>query len=205
MIAQLGIDYFGSDGAFASQSSLGGKKMRPKAVLRVSTAMPGSLPRLTDVILTAIRDVARSAGQERCVLPSRWEAVSMSVSRFRRTTTMALTVQHVHLKAHNVEKTIQYYIENFSATVKSEMVGRGWQLDLHGLQLNITGIISEQNHAQYYGIEHMAVVTDDYPATIAKLRSNGVEILEELTGGSGARVAFVSAPDGAQMEVIEKA
>jgi predicted enzyme related to lactoylglutathione lyase len=118
---------------------------------------------------------------------------------------MALTVQHVHLKAHNVEKTIQYYIENFGATVKSEMVGRGWQLDLHGLQLNITGIISEQNHAQYYGIEHMAVVTDDYPATIAKLRSNGVEILEELTGSSGARVAFVSAPDGAQMEVIEKA
>jgi predicted enzyme related to lactoylglutathione lyase len=119
--------------------------------------------------------------------------------------TMTLTVQHVHLKAHNVEKTMQYYIQNFGATVKSEMVGRGWQLDLHGLQLNITGIISEQNHAQYYGIEHMAVVTEDYPATIAKLRSNGVEILEELKGSSGARVAFVSAPDGAQMEVIEKA
>jgi len=119
--------------------------------------------------------------------------------------TMALTVQHVHLKTQNVEKTMQYYIDNFGATVKAEMPGRGWQLDLHGLQLNITTIITEQNHAQYYGIEHMAVVTDDYPATLAKLRGNGVEVLEELKGSNGARVAFVSAPDGAQMEVIEKA
>jgi predicted enzyme related to lactoylglutathione lyase len=118
---------------------------------------------------------------------------------------MALTVQHVHLKAQDVQKTMKYYMENFGATVKAEIPGRGWQLDLLGLQLNVTGIIKEQNHEQHYGIEHMAVVTDDYPATMATLRANGVAVLEELTGGSGKRVAFVAAPDGAQMEVIEKA
>ncbi len=118
---------------------------------------------------------------------------------------MALTVQHVHLKTKDVQKTVQYYMDNYGATKKAEMPGRGWQLDLLGLQLNITGIIAEQNHEQHYGIEHMAVVTDDYPATLAKLRGNGVEVLEELKGGSGNRVAFVAAPDGAQMEIIEKA
>ncbi|HVY16703.1 MAG TPA: VOC family protein [Rhodopila sp.] len=118
---------------------------------------------------------------------------------------MALSVQHVHLKAHDVEATIKYYMDNFGATRKAEMPGRGWQLDLHGVQLNVTGLISEQNHKQFYGIEHMAIVTDDYPGTLAKLRGNGVEILEELKGGSGNRVAFVQAPDGAQMEIIEKA
>ncbi|HVZ09903.1 VOC family protein [Rhodopila sp.] len=118
---------------------------------------------------------------------------------------MALTVQHVHLKSPDVKKTMQYYIENFGATVKAEIPGRGWQLDLHGLQLNLTGIIADQNHEQHYGIEHMAVVTDDYPATLAALRGNGVQVLEELKGGSGNRVAFVAAPDGAQMEIIEKA
>lgn len=118
---------------------------------------------------------------------------------------MALSVQHVHLKAHDVEATIKYYIDNFGATRKAEMPGRGWQLDLHGLQLNVTGLIPEQNHRQFHGIEHMAVVTDDFTATLAKLRGNGVEVLEELTGSSGMRVAFVQAPDGAQMEVIEKA
>ena len=71
-------------------------------------------------------------------------------------------------------------------------------------QLNITGIISEQNHEQHYGIEHMAVTTDDYTGTLARLRENGVTVLEELKGSSGNRVAFVAATDGSQMEIIEK-
>ena len=117
---------------------------------------------------------------------------------------MAITFQHVHLKSRDVEATVQYYIKNYGATLKAEMIGRGWQLDLHGTQLNITGIITEQNHEQHYGIEHLAVVTDDYPATLAKLRENGVAVLEELKGDKGNRVAFVAATDGAQMEIIEK-
>ncbi len=118
---------------------------------------------------------------------------------------MTISFNHVHIKTADVAKTVQYYIDNFGATKKNEMPGRGWQLDLHGTQLNITGIISEQNHEQHYGIEHMAVTTSDYPGTLAKLRENGVAVLEELKGSSGNRVAFVTATDGAQMEVIEKA
>jgi len=121
-----------------------------------------------------------------------------------RETPMAISFQHVHLKTRDVQATVQYYIDNFGATMKAEIPGRGWQLDLHGTQLNITGIITEQNHEQHYGIEHMAVVTDDYPGTLAKLRENGVAVLEELKGEKGNRVAFVAATDGAQMEVIEK-
>jgi catechol 2,3-dioxygenase-like lactoylglutathione lyase family enzyme len=117
---------------------------------------------------------------------------------------MALSFQHVHLKTCDVQATVQYYIDNFGATKKAEMPGRGWQLDLHGTQLNITGIIPEQNHEQHYGIEHMAVVTDDYPGTLAALRAKGVAVLEELRGEKGNRVAFVAATDGAQVEVIEK-
>jgi predicted enzyme related to lactoylglutathione lyase len=117
---------------------------------------------------------------------------------------MAISFQHVHLKTRDVEATVRYYIDNFGATKKAEMPGRGWQLDLHGTQLNITGIIPEQKHEQHYGIEHMAVVTDDYAATLATLRENGVAVLEELSGDEGNRVAFVAATDGAQVEVIEK-
>ena len=117
---------------------------------------------------------------------------------------MPISFQHVHIKTRNVAQTMQYYIDNYGATKKAEIPGRGWQLDLHGTQLNITGIIAEQNHEQHYGIEHMAVVTDDYPGTLARLRENGVAVLEELKGSNGNRVAFVAATDGAQMEIIEK-
>jgi catechol 2,3-dioxygenase-like lactoylglutathione lyase family enzyme len=117
---------------------------------------------------------------------------------------MAISFNHVHIKTRDVAATVKYYVDNFGATVKAEMPGRGWQLDLLGTQLNITVIIAEQNHEQAYGIEHLAINTDDYPATMAKLRENGVAVLEELKGGSGNRVAFVTATDGSQMEIIEK-
>jgi predicted enzyme related to lactoylglutathione lyase len=117
---------------------------------------------------------------------------------------MPMSFQHVHIKTQDVPKTVQYYIDNFGATVKSQIPGRGTQLDLHGTQLNITTIISEQKHQQHHGIEHMALATDDYAGTLARLRENGVAILEELKGGSGNRVAFVAGTDGSQMEIIEK-
>jgi catechol 2,3-dioxygenase-like lactoylglutathione lyase family enzyme len=118
---------------------------------------------------------------------------------------MSMIVQHVHLKTRDPQATVDYYINNFGGRLKAEIPGRGFQVDLHGVQLNITGLIASQNHEQHYGIEHMAVQTDDYTGTLATLRRNGVRILEELTPASnGRRVAFVEAPDGAQMEVIER-
>jgi predicted enzyme related to lactoylglutathione lyase len=117
---------------------------------------------------------------------------------------MSFAVNHVHLKTRDPAATVRFYMENFGATMKSDIPGRGYQLDLHGLQLNITGLIAAQNHEQHYGIEHIAVNTDDYPGTLAKLKANGVKILEELPPNNGRRVCFLEAPDGAQMEVIEK-
>ncbi|MSO76549.1 MAG: hypothetical protein EXQ87_06510 [Alphaproteobacteria bacterium] len=117
---------------------------------------------------------------------------------------MTLKVQHVHLKTPDPAKTIQFYIDNFGATIKGPMAGNGFQLDLHGLQLNITTKITTQNHEQHYGIEHIALETTDYPGTMERLRANGVRVLEELPPTNGRRVCFLECPDGAQMEIIEK-
>jgi 4-hydroxyphenylpyruvate dioxygenase-like putative hemolysin len=54
------------------------------------------------------------------------------------------------------------------------------------------------------GIEHIAVKTDDYAGAIARLKSNGAHIMLEQVS-NGHHVAFIEAPDGAQMELIEKA
>jgi ribosome maturation protein Sdo1 len=47
------------------------------------------------------------------------------------------------------------------------------------------------------------VQTDDYAGTMATLKKNGVTVLEEHNN-NGRHVCFLQAPDGAQMEVIEK-
>ena len=116
---------------------------------------------------------------------------------------MALFMSHVHLKTPDPKKTIQFYIDNFGATIKGEMAG-GYQLNLHGLQVNVTTIQATQNHVQHHGIEHLALESSDYDATMASVRANGVEVLEEFTSATGRRVAFLMCPDGAQMEIIER-
>jgi len=114
------------------------------------------------------------------------------------------SIQHVHVKTRDPKQTAQFYVDNFGATMKAEIPGRGFRLDLHGLQLNITGLIATQKHEQHYGIEHIAVDTEDYEGTLARMRQNGVKILEEMPPNNGRRVCFIEAPDGAQMELIEK-
>jgi catechol 2,3-dioxygenase-like lactoylglutathione lyase family enzyme len=117
---------------------------------------------------------------------------------------MAMAVQHVHLKGEDPKKTAQFYIDNLGATMIAEIPGRGCRLNLHGLQLNITGVVASQSRKQNYGIEHIAVDTDDYAGTMAKLKANGVRVLEEMPPNNGRRVCFLEAPDGAQVEIIEK-
>ena len=93
---------------------------------------------------------------------------------------MAMQLGHVHIKTReDPQKVAKFYIDNFGATVKREIPGRGCQLDLHGVQLNVTTIIADQNHEQHVGIEHIAIETDDYAGALANFKKNGAQILEE--------------------------
>src|ERR1700738_5182432 len=101
--------------------------------------------------------------------------------------TMPMTIQHVHIKSKDPKQAAQFYMDNLGATLKSEITGRGCQLDLHGLQLNVTGIVATQSRQQTLGIEHIAVEPDDYTGTLAKLKANGVRILEEMPPNANGR------------------
>ena len=117
---------------------------------------------------------------------------------------MAFGIHHVHVKTRDPKQTMQFYVDNLGATLIAEVGARGFRVNLHGLQINITTLIDTQTREQHYGLEHIAVDTDDYSATLARLRANGVRVLEELPPTNGRRVCFLEAPDGAQIELIEK-
>ena len=117
---------------------------------------------------------------------------------------MAIGIHHVHLKTRDPKQTMQFYVDNLGATMLADLGPRGYRVNLHGLTLNITPFIDTQRREQHYGIEHIAVDTDDYPGTLASLRAKGVRILEELPPTNGRRVCFLEAPDGVQIEIIEK-
>ena len=108
---------------------------------------------------------------------------------------MAMQLGHVHIKTReDPQKVAKFYIDNFGATVKREIPGRGCQLDLHGVQLNVTTIIADQNHEQHVGIEHIAIETDDYAGTLANIKKNGAQILEERINNAPA--SYIKSPSG---------
>ena len=75
---------------------------------------------------------------------------------------MAFGTHHVHVKTRDPKQTMQFYVDNLGATLIADMGARGYRVNLHGLQLNITGLIDSQRREQHYGLEHIAVDTDDY-------------------------------------------
>jgi len=116
---------------------------------------------------------------------------------------MAFKLNHVHLKTPDPQKTAKFYVDILGAKIVSQSANGGFRLDLHGLPLNVTKHIEGQTHPQNYGIEHIAIDTDDLPGTVAQLKSSGARILEETTVGGGRKVCFFEGPEGVCLEVLE--
>jgi len=116
---------------------------------------------------------------------------------------MAFKLNHLHLKTPDPKATADFYVNNLGATVVAETANGGFRLDLHGLPLNVTGKIDSQTHDQIYGIEHIAIDTDDIEGTVEALKAGGANITEETQVGNGRRVCFFEGPEGVCLEVLE--
>ena len=116
---------------------------------------------------------------------------------------MAFKMNHIHLKTPDPKKTAQFYVDTLGAKIVGEAGTGGLRLDLHGLGVNVTKIVDNQTREQKYGIEHIAIDTDDLESVITELEAGGARFLEELQGGGGRRVCFFEGPDGVQLEVVE--
>ena len=63
-------------------------------------------------------------------------------------------------------QTVQFYVDNLGATLIAEVGARGYRVNLHGLTLNVTTLIDTERREQHYGVERIAVDTNDYPGTL---------------------------------------
>ncbi len=116
---------------------------------------------------------------------------------------MAIKLNHLHIKTKNPEKTAKFYVDTFGATIVSKNPIGGYRVDLDGLSLNITDLHPDQKREQLYGMEHIAMDTDELDNLVAKLKAGGAKILEETVVSGNRRVCFFEGPDGVQLEFIE--
>ena len=115
---------------------------------------------------------------------------------------MTFRMNHVHLKTKDPEKTARFYVDTLGAKIVSQSPTGGYRVDLHGLSLNVTPFLP-QKREQKYGMEHIAIDTDELDTLVEKLKAQGIHILEETVVSGGRRVCFFEGPDGVQLEFIE--
>jgi catechol 2,3-dioxygenase-like lactoylglutathione lyase family enzyme len=120
---------------------------------------------------------------------------------------MAFKVNHLHLKTPDPRKTANFYLEYLGAKIVSERTtpnGRlALRLNLHGVELNVTDFLEEQKLEQFYGLEHVAIDTDNFPGEVGKIKAAGIKILEERVLPDGRKVCFFEGPEGVRLEFLE--
>ncbi len=116
---------------------------------------------------------------------------------------MTIKLNHVHLKTKDPEKTAKFYVDMLGARIVSQAGNGGYRLDLHGLTLDVTTFLASQTREQKYGMEHIAMDTDEWDALVGNLKAQGINILEQTMFSGGRRACFFERPDGVQLEFIE--
>jgi catechol 2,3-dioxygenase-like lactoylglutathione lyase family enzyme len=118
---------------------------------------------------------------------------------------------HLHLRSADPESAASVWSNAFGATLKTRVQVNGRLrivMDLAGLPFFIEEVpagTAAPPPPPFLGLEHIGLGTDDLDAAIADLKAKGVPLISgPREARPGVRIAFFAAPDGAQVELIER-
>jgi catechol 2,3-dioxygenase-like lactoylglutathione lyase family enzyme len=115
-----------------------------------------------------------------------------------------LYLDHVHLFASDVEKTITFYQTMFGARVIYDalLVGqRNVRIQIGGMAIHIYD--QPPRSADRGLVHHLGIRTDDLDGLVAHMQKNGVAFRKSITEDSAFRYTMCEAPDGVLLELYE--
>ncbi len=122
------------------------------------------------------------------------------------------TYDHIHLRSPNPDATALYYQRMFEAEVIRTMQQGKPRIDLKlgGVNIFIAPVASGDGvnpppKTPYQGLDHFGLLVDDIDAVVAELKAKGAEFTREpTTVRPGVRVAFLRAPEGVSIELLDR-
>ena len=122
------------------------------------------------------------------------------------------TYDHIHLRSPNPEATAQYYERMFGAEVIRTMQQGKPRIDLKlgGANIFIAPVapgegVNPPPATPYQGLDHFGLTVSGIDAVVAELKGKGAEFTRERTTvRPGVRVAFLRAPEGVSIELLER-
>ena len=118
------------------------------------------------------------------------------------------TFQHIHHEATEVQAAVDFYQRVFDATADEpfERGGATWvAVHIGGVQVTVTDReFSGMDLARYQGLDHFALTSDDFDATMARLEETDTAIWAgPLQLEDGQRIVFINGPDHVKIEIME--
>ena len=122
------------------------------------------------------------------------------------------TYDHIHLRSPNPEATAQYYERMFGSEVIRTMQQGKPRIDLKlgGANIFIAPVapgegVNPPPATPYQGLDHFGLTVSGIDAVVAELKGKGAEFTREpTTVRPGVRVAFLRAPEGVSIELLER-
>jgi lactoylglutathione lyase len=122
------------------------------------------------------------------------------------------TYDHIHLRSPNPEATAQYYERMFGAEVIRTMQQGKPRIDLKlgGANIFIAPVapgegVNPPPPTPYQGLDHFGLTVSGIDTVVAELKAKGAEFTREpTTVRPGVRVAFLRAPEGVSIELLER-
>lgn len=119
---------------------------------------------------------------------------------------------HIHLRTEDAEATAAFYERMFGAEVIRSMAGGAPRIDLKlgGMDVFIAPVgpndkVADAPRSPYRGLDHFGLRVTGIDAVVAALKAKGADFtMEPTTIRPGVRIAFLRAPDGVSIELLER-
>jgi catechol 2,3-dioxygenase-like lactoylglutathione lyase family enzyme len=119
---------------------------------------------------------------------------------------------HIHIRSKDPEATAQWYERILGAEVVRTMQQGQPRIDLKvgGANVFIAKVtagdgVNPPPVTPYQGLDHFGLTVSGIDAVCAELKAKGVEFTREpTTVRPGVRIAFLRAPEGVSIELLER-
>ena len=118
------------------------------------------------------------------------------------------TQHHIHHESADVPAALEWYKSLFDASTEDpvDIDGVPWGfVDIAGIKITVTAReATGVDLGRVKGLDHVGLTTDDFDATMARIKQLDVGIWNGPFVAGGNRVVFINGPDNIKFEVIEQ-
>lgn len=120
-------------------------------------------------------------------------------------------IEHFHFYCTDPEATLAFFEKYFGATLDSRVTLPDWLILRFKLGEFIVAlspkrgdvVLGEPARGPRRGFDHIGIYVDGIDELVARMRADGVEIVSEPIDAGPVRMAYLYAPDGIQLELLQ--